>query len=405
MAGTLWRQGLAPVMVAIVTGAGCGSRTDAASQGPIASEQATFDLVTVVSGLEHPWGMAFMPGGDVLVTERPGRLRIIRDGMLDPAPIGGVPPVYARGQGGLLDVALDPNFASNRVIYLSYAATGEGGLSLDHLFEELQGFVRGRGRNSTRVARATLGDGRLEHLEVIFAAEPLVRSDHHFGSRLAFDPDGYLFITVGERGQGARAQDLADDNGSVIRLYPDGRVPEDNPFAGAAGARPEIFSYGHRNPQGLAIHPETGIPWLHEHGPQGGDELNVVRPGVNYGWPVITYGIDYSGAPIGEGTRKEGMAQPIHYWVPSIAPSGMAFYHGGAFPQWRGDLFVGALRGQALVRLELDGEQVVTEERLLVGAIGRIRDVELGPDGCLYLLTDESDGGIYRLEPAVFIER
>jgi glucose/arabinose dehydrogenase len=373
---------LAPLVIgAVVTGAGCGGRTDAVAQGTISSEQATFELVTVVSGLEHPWGMAFLPDERILVTERAGRLRIVRDGQLDPEPIAGVPPVYASGQGGLLDVALDPEFASNRLIYLSYAAEGDDG-------------------NSTRVARAALGDGRLEDLDVIFTAQPLARASKHFGSRLAFDPAGYLFITVGERGQGERAQDLGDHNGTVIRLHPDGSVPADNPFVSAAGARPEIFSYGHRNAQGLAIHPETGVPWLHEHGARGGDEVNVVRPGVNYGWPVITYGIDYTGAPIGEGTHKEGMAQPIYYWVPSIAPSGMAFYDGDAFPEWRGDLFVGALRSRLLARLELDGEQVVAEERLLEGAIGRIRDVEVGPDGYLYLLTDEPDGALYRLEPA-----
>ncbi len=373
---------LAPLAIGVVvTGTGCGGRMDAAAQDPIPSEQATFELVTVVGGLEHPWGMAFLPDASILVTERPGRLRIVREGQLVSAPIEGVPPVYASGQGGLLDVALDPEFASNRLVYLSYAAEGDSG-------------------NSTRVARAILGDGRLENLEVIFTAEPLVDSTYHFGSRLAFDPEGHLFVTVGERRQGERAQDLGQDNGKVIRLYPDGSVPEDNPFVGVTGARPEIFSYGHRNAQGMAIHPQTGIPWLHEHGARGGDEVNVVRPGINYGWPVITYGIDYSGAPIGEGTHKEGMAQPIHYWVPSIAPSGMAFYDGEAFPEWRGDLFVGALRSELLARLELDGEQVVAEERLLEGAIGRIRDVEVGPDGYLYLLTDESDGGLYRLEPA-----
>jgi aldose sugar dehydrogenase len=382
MTNRLWTRGLAPLVIgAIVTGAGCGSRMDAAAQDPIRSEQAAFELVTVVSGLEHPWGMAFLPDESILVIERPGRVRVVRDGQLDPEPLEGVPPVYASGQGGLLDVALDPEFVSNRVIFLSYAAEGDGG-------------------NSTRVARAVLGDGRLEDLEVIFTAEPLVRSSKHFGSRLAFDAQGQLFITVGERGQGERAQDLGDHNGTVIRLHPDGSVPEDNPFVSTAGARPEIFSYGHRNAQGLAIHPETGIPWLHEHGARGGDEVNVVRPGVNYGWPVITHGIDYSGAPIGEGTHKDGMAQPIYYWVPSIAPSGMAFYDGAAFPEWRGDLFVGALRSQLLARLEIDGEEVVAEERLLEGAIGRIRDVEVGPDGYLYLLTDESEGGLYRLEPA-----
>ena len=396
-----WGQGLAPLVIGvIVAGTGCGSRSAAAQEEAIASEQATFQLSTVVSGLEHPWGMAFLPGGEILVTERPGRLRIVRDGVLDPEPIAGVPPVYASGQGGLLDVALDPDFASNRMIYLSYAATGDSRLSLHYAIAELKGLVKGLERNSTRVARATLGDGRLEDLEVIFTATPLVRSDMHFGSRLAFDGQGRLFITVGERGQGDRAQDLSDLNGKVIRLYPDGSVPGDNPFVGVEGARPEIFSYGHRNPQGLAIDPATGIPWLHEHGPQGGDEVNVVRPGVNYGWPVITYGIDYSGAPIGEGTHKEGMAQPIHYWVPSIAPSGMAFYDGEAFPEWRGDLFVGALRAELLARLELGGDHVVGEERLRQSAIGRIRDVKVGPEGYLYLLTDESDGGLYRLEPA-----
>jgi glucose/arabinose dehydrogenase len=382
MTKTSWVLGLGLVVpVAIVTGAGCGSRTDAAAQEPIASEQATFELMTVATGLEHPWGMAFLPDESILITERPGRLRILRDGVLDPEPIEGVPEVYASGQGGLLDVTLDPDFASNRIIYFSYAAEGDGG-------------------NSTRVARATLGAGRLEDLEVIFMAEPLVNSTYHFGSRLVFDREGHLLITVGERRDGERAQDLADHNGSVIRLHPDGSVPADNPFVGDAGARPEIFSYGHRNAQGLALHPTTGVPWLHEHGARGGDEVNIVRPGVNYGWPVITYGIDYSGAPIGEGTHKEGMAQPVHYWVPSIAPSGMAFYQGDAFPEWRGDLFVGALRSELLARLELDGEQVVAEERLLEGEIGRIRDVRVGPDGYLYLLTDEPDGGLYRLEPA-----
>jgi aldose sugar dehydrogenase len=379
--GVKSRTGLvAASLTALLTGCSDPSGAQAAGEA-IRSDQATFRVVPVATGLEHPWGMAFLPGEDVLITERAGRLRIVREGQLVAEPIEGVPPVYASGQGGLLDVALDPEFVSNRVIYISYAAVGDGG-------------------NSTRVARATLGEGRLDDLEVIFKAEPLVSSSKHFGSRLAFDAQGHLLITVGERGQPDRAQDLGDQNGSLIRLHPDGSVPQGNPFVGVAGARPEIFSYGHRNAQGLAIHPETGIPWLHEHGARGGDEVNVVRPGVNYGWPVITYGIDYSGAPIGEGTHKEGMAQPLYYWVPSIAPSGMAFYDGEAFPEWRGDLFVGALRSELLARLELDGERVVAEERLLEGALGRIRDVKVGPDGYLYLLTDESDGGLYRLEPA-----
>jgi aldose sugar dehydrogenase len=381
MTNRLCGRALAPLVIgAIVSGAGCGSRMDAAAQGPIRSDQATFELVTVVSGLEHPWGMAFLPDESILVTERSGRLRIVQGGQLDPEPIAGVPPVYASGQGGLLDVALHPEFESNRLIYLSYAAPLDRGAH-------------------TNVARARLGERALEDLEVIFRARPPASGGRHFGSRLAFDREGYLYVTVGERGDPDRAQDPADHAGSVLRLHDDGQVPEDNPLVDGGGA-PEIFSYGHRNAQGLAIHPETGIPWLHEHGARGGDEVNIVRPGVNYGWPVITHGIDYSGAPIGEGTHKEGMAQPIYYWVPSIAPSGMAFYDGEAFPEWRGDLFVGALRSELLARLELDGEQVVAEERLLEGAIGRIRDVEVGPDGFLYLLTDETDGGLYRLEPA-----
>jgi glucose/arabinose dehydrogenase len=347
---------------------------------PVASEEASFRVVEVAGGLEHPWGMAFLPDGDILITERPGRLRILRDGALDPTPLDGVPEVYASGQGGLLDVALDPDFSTNRLIYLSYAASDDGGAG-------------------TRVARARLGEEELEDVEVIF--EGLVaRGTRHFGSRLGFDPDGYLFVSLGERGEDERAQALGDLAGKVVRLHPDGRVPQGNPFVGRADAAPQVFSYGHRNPQGLAVHPDTGRVWLVEHGPRGGDELNVAEAGVNYGWPVITYGRAYSGLLIGEGSEKEGMAQPLHYWVPSISPSGMAFYEGDAFPQWQGDLFVGALSGELLARLELDGEQVVAEERLLEGVLGRIRDVRVGPDGFLYLLTDHDDGALVRLEPA-----
>jgi glucose/arabinose dehydrogenase len=360
--------------------AGCGAGT-AVAEGPIASEQATFELVTVARGLDHPWGMAFLPDGGVLITERSGQLRLLRDGVLDPTPIAGVPEVVARGQGGLLDVALHPDFPNTPWVYLSYAGPGADGAA-------------------TTVARARLGDHALEDLEVIFRAVPDISSSHHFGSRLAFDRAGFLYVTAGERGRDALAQDLAQHPGSVLRLRDDGGVPEDNPFVGRAGAQPEIYSWGHRNPQGMAVHPETGAIWTQEHGARGGDEVNIVRAGANYGWPVITYGIGYSGAPIGEGTHKEGMEQPVYYWVPSIAPSGMAFYIGDAFPEWQGDLFVGALKDQLLARLELDGEEVVHEERLLEGEIGRIRDVEMGPDGFLYLLTDERDGGLYRLEPA-----
>jgi aldose sugar dehydrogenase len=346
----------------------------------VASDQATFRVVEVADGLEHPWAMAFLPDGDVLITERPGRLRILREGVLDPTPIEGVPEVYASGQGGLLDVVLDPDFASNRLIYLSYAAEGEDGAG-------------------TRVARARLGDGGLESVEVIFEGF-MAGGGRHFGSRLGFDPDGYLFVTLGERGQDERAQEPGDLAGKVVRLHPDGSVPESNPFVGRDDAAPEVFSWGHRNPQGLAVHPETGRVWVVEHGPRGGDEVNLVAAGVNYGWPVITHGRAYSGLPMGEGSAKEGMAQPLHYWVPSISPSGLAFYQGDAFPQWQGDLFTGGLSGEVLARLELDGEQVVEEERLLEGVLGRIRDVRVGPDGYLYLLTDYTDGALVRLEPA-----
>jgi glucose/arabinose dehydrogenase len=370
------------LVLAAATVFGCARMLDAqVLSGPIASEQATFVLVPIVAGLEHPWGMVFLPDGSILITERPGRLRIVRGGGLDPTPLGGVPEVFAQGQGGLLDVTLHPDFEGNGRLYLSYAAL-EAGLA------------------GTRVASATPRSDVLEDVQVIFAASPFAEGSQHFGSRLAFGRDNLLYVTLGERGSAERAQNLSDLAGKVVRLLADGQVPPDNPFVSRTDAAPQIFSYGHRNPQGMAVHPETGEVWLHEHGPKGGDEVNVARPGVNYGWPVISYGADYlTGLPIGEGTHKEGMAQPIHYWVPSIAPSGMAFYHGEAFPEWQGDLLVGALGGQLLARLELEGELVVGEERLLAGLIGRIRDVEVGPDGLVYLLTDEVQGGLWRLEP------
>ena len=338
---------------------------------------------TVATGLEHPWSLAFLPNGEMLVTERPGRLRIVSpDGRLSP-PLVGVPEVYARGQGGLLDVALDPDFERNGVIYLSYAELGEGG-------------------GGTAVARAVLdiASGRLTDLEVVFRQVPKSSGGRHFGSRLVFAPDGTLFITIGERGERDRAQDFTINRGQVIRINPDGSIPEDNPFVGKAGYRPEVWSYGHRNPQGAALHPATGALWIHEHGARGGDEVNVPEAGRNHGWPVISYGRHYSGAPIGEGTHKEGMVQPVYYWDPSIAPSGMAFYTGDKFPEWTGDLFVGALKGRLVSRLELDGRNVVAEERILGDLGERIRDVRQGPDGYLYLLTDSPDGRILRITPA-----
>jgi glucose/arabinose dehydrogenase len=348
----------------------------------LSNKEHDFRVVTVTPGLEYPWGLAFLPDGRRLVTERPGRLRLVGpDGALDPRPVQGLPPVAAQGQGGLLDVALHPRFAENGLVYLSYAARGAGGIG-------------------TEVARGRLADHRLENVEVLFRQQPKSGAGRHFGSRLVFDRENHLYITLGDRGEQDRAQKLDDLAGKIVRLADDGRIPPDNPFVGRAGARPEIYSLGNRNVQGAALHPVTGELWAHEHGPQGGDEVNVIRSGRNYGWPVITYGVEYViGTKIGEGTQKPGMEQPLRQWTPSIAPSGMAFYSGDRFPRWRGDLFVGALRGQMLARLRFDGERLVEEERLLEGKVGRIRDVRAGPDGYLYLLTDSADGAILRLEP------
>src|SRR5512134_87567 len=367
-------RGLIAVAWPLILAEALASQVFPARQGPVR-------VVTVAHGIEHPWGLAFLPDGRMLVTERPGRLRIVdRDGRLS-APIAGVPEVRARGQGGLLDVALAPDFARSRIIYLSYAEPG--------------GFGAG-----TAVARARLGDGRLEDVQVVFRQTPKRMAGQHFGSRLVLTPGGHLFITTGDRGGRDDAQDLSLPIGKVIRIRPDGTVPPDNPFAGRRGARPEIWSYGHRNIQGAALDPRTGQLWTAEHGAMGGDEVNVPKAGRNYGWPVITYGRDYSGARIGEGTAKPGLEQPVHYWDPSIAPSGLAFYTGDRFPAWRGSLFVGSLKFGLLVRLELDGERVTGEERLLQGLRARVRDVRQGPDGFLYLLTDEPDGRILRIEPA-----
>jgi glucose/arabinose dehydrogenase len=338
-------------------------------------------LTTVARGLDHPWGMAFLPDGRMLVTERPGRMRIVGpDGRLSP-PLEGVPQVHARGQGGLLGVALDPDFEKNRRIYFSYAEPGEGGAG-------------------TAVARARLGEGRLEDVSVIFRQRPKVDGSNHFGSRLVFGRDGTLYITLGERNQGERSQKLDEHLGKVVRINPDGSVPGDNPLVRRSGALPETWSYGHRNIQGATLHPGTGALWTVEHGAQGGDEVNTPRPGRNYGWPVITYGVDYGGGRIGEGTRKAGMEQPVHYWDPSIAPSGMVFYTGERYPGWRGDLFVGSLKFGLVSRLDLDGDRVVREERLFEDFDPRVRDIVQGPDGLFYLLTDESDGEIVRVEPA-----
>ncbi len=366
--------------------------TPACAQSPVHRSQAhTFRVVTVVEGLEHPWSIAFLPGGDMLVTERPGRLRIVRNGVLLDAPVPGVPPVLARGQGGLLDVVLHPDFASNRLIYLSFSKPDADGSG-----------------STTAVIRGRFENDRLTGVEQIF--EAATQGRNHYGSRSAFDRNGYLFITVGDRQAPPRgnleahpAQDLSNHHGTVIRLHDDGRVPADNPFVDRAGARPEIWTYGHRNPQGLAIHSETGDVWINEHGPQGGDELNLIRPGRNYGWPVIGYGVNYgTGSRIHDTTHREGMEQPAHYWVPSIATSGLLIYSGDRFPNWRGNVFVGGLAGEQLARLTMDGQKVTAEETLLKG-LGRIRDVRQGPDGYIYLAIDHRGGDktpIVRLEPA-----
>ena len=348
----------------------------------INSEKHTFRVVTLLKGLEYPWSLAFLPDGRMLVTERAGRLRLVgQDLRLDPKPIAGLPDVVATGQGGLFDVVLHPEYAQNGWIYWAYNAPGAGGWG-------------------TALARGKLQGSRMTEVQVLFSMQPKTRSSQHFGGRIVFDKAGMLYLTLGDRGDKERAQKLDDHAGSVIRLYEDGRVPVDNPFAKRVEALPEKWTLGNRNMQGATLHPKTGELWTHEHGPQGGDEVNVMRSGLNYGWPVITYGVNYGfGTRIGEGQTKPGMVQPLHVWVPSIAPSGMAFVSGSKFPQWTGDLLVGALRDQMLVRLELDGEKVVREERLLQGLVGRIRDVRMGPDGLVYLLTDSAEGSLLRLEP------
>jgi glucose/arabinose dehydrogenase len=344
-------------------------------------------IVEVVRGLEHPWSLAFLPDGRWLVTERPGRLRVIAGGRLEPRPVEGLPRVDPQGQGGLLEVAAHPRFADNGWIYLTYAQKDE------------------RGRNGTELARGKLVGApnayRLTEVQVLLRLEPKDNSGLHFGSRIVFDRDGFLYVTFGDRGTMARAQRLDDLAGKIVRLTEDGKPAPGNPFANDSSARPEIFSLGHRNVQGAALHPMTGVLWAHEHGPQGGDELNVVKAGVNYGWPIITYGVNYvTGTKIGEGTEKPGLAQPVKYWTPSPALSGMAFYTGDKFPRWRGDALIGALRGQALIRVRLEGERFVEDEFMLRGQVPRIRDVRVGPDGLVYLLTDLPNGGILRLEPA-----
>ena len=368
-----------------------------------------FTVETFVDGLVHPFAMAFTPEGDLLVTERPGRLRIVRDGVLLPKPVAGLPDILALGQGamsmdgreqaGMRDVMLHPDFASNRLLYLSYTKPGEGGLG------------------NLAVARGRFEHDRLSDVEEIFHADAAGNGSDRssmWGGRLAFDRQDYLFVTLGDRqwpsaGDLSKhpSQDLSNHNGTTVRLHDDGRVPTDNPFVGQADVPPEIWTYGHRNAQGLGVDPQTGDVWLNEHGPQGGDELNLIRPGLNYGWPVVGFGVNYrTGLAIHEGTRKEGMEPPNHVWVPSLGVSGMLFYTGESFPGWKGDMLVASLRGQKLVRLTLDGQRVIREETLIHG-MGRLRDVRQGPDGLIYVAVDGDARGfdgaptpIVRLVPA-----
>lgn len=349
----------------------------------LAQKRPEYALAPVVQNLANPWALAFLPDGQILVTERPGRLRrFSADGKLA-ATVDGTPAVWANGQGGLLDVALSPDFITSRQLFLSYAEPRDGGAA-------------------TSVMRATLAPDakNLIDQKVIFRQLPASSGPVHFGSRIVPARDGTLFVGLGERGQKERSQDLMTHYGKVVRINPDGTVPKDNPFVGRTDALPEIWSYGHRNIQGAALHPQTGQLWTVEHGARGGDEINRPQAGKNYGWPVITYGRDYSGAKIGEGTAKPGMEQPLHYWDPSIAPSGMVFYSGRKNAAWTNSLIVGALAGSLVARLTFDGDKFASEERLLQGTGRRFRDVREGPDGSIYLLTDDAKGELLRLVPA-----
>lgn len=345
------------------------------------SKSETFRVKTYVSRLEHPWSIAFLPDGNALVSERDGRMRLIRDGKLLQQPVTGLPDIASGGQGGLLDIALHPDFANNQLVYFSYSAEENGSFG-------------------TQVARGTLAGSQLTGVEVIFKAQPKTATRQHFGSRLLFLPDGTLLVSLGDKYHRMEdAQDLSNHLGTIVRIRDDGSIPEDNPFIGRENAEPAIYTYGHRNTQGMALHPETNEPWIHEHGPKGGDELNRLEPGANYGWPEVTYGVDYDGSIISRKTGQEGMEKPITYWTPSIAPSGMVFYNGGAFTNWQGNIFLGALAGQHLRRIVLNGTTVIGEEKLLESLNARIRDVEVGPDGALYVLTDSDQGEVWRISP------
>jgi glucose/arabinose dehydrogenase len=383
------------VMFVLVGGVSVAAQAPRSSPPPPPLPQTYFStdlpirVVPVVTGLSHPWSLAFLPDGSMLITEREGRLRLVRNGQLVPAPVAGVPQVFARVLGGLLDVALHPRFAENRVLYLAYSKAGENNLS------------------STALARAVFDGSSLTEVKDIFVANTWSKSNTNYGGRIAFDRAGLLYFTVGERQEPDRAQDPGDHGGKVLRLRDDGSVPQDNPFIGKPGYAPEIYSTGHRSPQGLAVNPATGGIWENEHGPLGGDELNIILPGRNYGWPLVTFGTDYDGTKISDTTWRADLEPPFVYWVPSIAVSGLAFYTGDRFPAWKGNVFVGAMfegrtRGTGhLQRIVVNAAgRPINREPLLTELRQRIRDVRQGPDGLLYVLTDEDAGMLLRIEPA-----
>ncbi|CAL8981349.1 Aldose sugar dehydrogenase YliI [Rhodoplanes serenus] len=379
------RKGVLVLIAASMAAATPGAAQAQAGAPPAAPADRRVDteagplvVHTVAEGLVHPWGLAVLPDRRLLVTERPGRLRLVGpDGRVSP-PLAGVPPVLAQGQGGLHDVALDPDFANSRVVYITYAEPGDGGAS-------------------AAVARAVLGEDRLSDLKVIFRQQPKVSGGNHFGSRIVFRRDGTLFVTLGERFKFDPAQDLGTHLGKIVRIRPDGSVPADNPFVGRKDARPEIWSYGHRNPLGGALHPDTGVLWVHEMGPMGGDELNIPQAGKNYGWPLVSWGKHYDGRDIPDPPTRPEFADAVRHWTPVISPSGMAFYTADRIRGWRGSMLISGLSSRGIVRLTLDGERVTGEERIPLGA--RIRHVVAGPDGEVFALTDEPNGRILRLAP------
>jgi aldose sugar dehydrogenase len=369
-------------LAGVVVAAGCETAEPRVGDnaGPDADATHDYQVNELVTGLEHPWALAFLPGGDILITERPGRVRLVRDGALRPEPVQGAPTAQAGGQGGMLDLVVHPDFETNRFVYISYSKSVAGGVT-------------------TAVARARWEDDRLQGLEDVFVAQAAGAGGQHFGGRMVFDRDGYLYLTIGDRGTGDRAANLADHAGTTIRLHDDGSVPSGNPFVDRDDVRPEIYTLGNRNAQGMALHPETGEVWQNEHGPRGGDEINRMEAGADYGWPRVNYGTHYDGRPIPDPQPGGDSTLPLLYWVPSIAPSGLAFYTGDRFPNWHGNAFNGALAGRHIRRVVFDGTDVVHQEELLADYGERIRDVRDGPDGYIYFLTDSPDGMLARLEP------